>query len=201
MAGKKPKGGKRLTGNNCPTSPRMISAAERQKQAIELRLAGCTFEDIAQALGYSGKGAAFKAVTKGLEKSLQEPADNLRKLQRRRLERILRSWFPLAIRSNHEGGPHEAAADKCLKILHQMAALEGLNSSKLDLGVDFHGSDEDLIRSAQAILERLGPSQTGAISPTNVPQVASAGPGQPAPGCGHDSGSLAETVTPLEFPS
>jgi hypothetical protein len=107
----------------------MISAAERQRQAIELRLAGCTFEDIAQALGYTGKGAAFKAVTKGLEKSLQEPADNLRKLQRRRLERILRSWFPLAIRSNNEGGPHEAAADKCLKILHQMAALDGLNSS------------------------------------------------------------------------
>jgi hypothetical protein len=129
MSRRKPKGGKLLTGNNSPTSPRMISAAERQRKAIELRLAGCTFEEIAQALGYSGKGAAFKAVTKGLENSPHEPADSLRKLHRRRLERFLRSWFPSATQANNEGVPHEGAADKCLKVLQQIAALEGLNSS------------------------------------------------------------------------
>ena len=41
---------------------RRIQAHERQLKALELRLAGVTYQQIADELGYSGRQGAFKAV-------------------------------------------------------------------------------------------------------------------------------------------
>lgn len=45
-------------------------AKERQAQALELRLAGATYEAIADRLGYANKGGAHKAVQAALEDRL-----------------------------------------------------------------------------------------------------------------------------------
>ena len=43
-------------------SPRRINAVEKQRRAVELRLAGRTWQEIADALGYSSHTSAIDAV-------------------------------------------------------------------------------------------------------------------------------------------
>ena len=71
------------------TSPRRVTAVIRQDQAILLRRNGATYPQIATALGYRSKQAARDAVVRGLTRSPQEPADELRRLFISRWERII----------------------------------------------------------------------------------------------------------------
>lgn len=103
------------------TSPRRLQAAERQRQALELRKGGVTFNAIAQALGFRSRQAAFESVHAGLRATLQEPADELRILDAERLDGLL-----LAVWSQARAGslPHIATA---LTILARKAKLLGLD--------------------------------------------------------------------------
>lgn len=55
------------------TSPRRIRSVARQKQALEERLQGKTFEEIARTLGYSCSSSAYRAVQAMIAK-VPEPA-------------------------------------------------------------------------------------------------------------------------------
>lgn len=104
------------------TSVRRVVAVDKQQQALELRKGGKTFEYIAEKLGYASKSGAHKAVLTALQKTLQEPADELRTLERERLEAMFESlWWAAS-----HGDPH--AVDRALKIMEQRAKLLGLNA-------------------------------------------------------------------------
>mgnify|MGYP003667893732 CR=1 FL=1 len=60
------------------TSPRRIQAVFKQRQALELRMAGRNYDEIAEALGYAGHTSALAAVNKALEKTLEEPSQRYR---------------------------------------------------------------------------------------------------------------------------
>ena len=79
------------------TSPRRLAVVEKQRQALELRKAGVTFQEIADALGYATAQGALLAVESGLRKTLQQPADELRKIDLERLETMLRQVWPFVI--------------------------------------------------------------------------------------------------------
>src|SRR6266511_2675475 len=69
-----------------PTAP-SVTAAEKDARALELRRAGLSYRQIAAQMGVS-VGAAWKYVTRGLDRTRREPADALRELEAERLDQL-----------------------------------------------------------------------------------------------------------------
>jgi hypothetical protein len=99
-----------------------ISATEKQAKALALRKAGVSYVGIAEALGYSSGSGAFKAVSAGLKKTLQEPADELRKLELARLDDMLKAI------ASHVSAGSLTAIDRAIKIQERRAKLLGLDA-------------------------------------------------------------------------
>jgi len=106
------------------TSPKALNAAEKQAQALELRKAGMTFQDIADKLGYADHKGAHKAVMTALRKTIQEPADELRKLELERLDVMLKSLWPFVLK----GSPRHV--EQALKVMDRRASYLGLDAPK-----------------------------------------------------------------------
>lgn len=71
------------------TSPQAkLSAKEKQKKALELRLGGATYQQIADNVGYTGPSAAHKAVKTALDAIPKEAAESLRNLELARLDEM-----------------------------------------------------------------------------------------------------------------
>src|SRR5689334_3583077 len=120
-------------GSPSPASSRAVSAAQKQLKALELRRAGAGFDKIAQQLGYSSAGGAYKAVQAGIKKLLREPGESVRKLELDRLDRLMVAIWLKAM--NGDLG----ALDRVLKIIDKRCAIEGLNAP---VRVK-HGGDDD----------------------------------------------------------
>ena len=56
-------------------SPRRIGAVQKQQQALEMRIAGHNWQEIADTLGYSDHSGAFRAVESALQKTLKAPSE------------------------------------------------------------------------------------------------------------------------------
>jgi hypothetical protein len=107
---------------NSVTSPESIAARQREAQALELRQAGVSLERIAQIIGVHDASGAFKIIMRGLNRLTQEPAENLRKLEGERLDRLQRAMWSKALAGNH------LAVDRCLAIMERRARLLGLDA-------------------------------------------------------------------------
>lgn len=113
----------RKQSNRTPdTRPaRDINAGLRAAQALNLRKLGLTYDAIAQQVGYGSRGAAYTAVQRELARTLQEPADELRKLEAQRLDDLYRAMIPKALKGDGW------SVDRCLRIMERRAALLGLD--------------------------------------------------------------------------
>lgn len=133
------------------TSPRRIQARLRAKQALELRLVGATFQQIAQRLGYNSKVAAYKAVMGELDRIPKPEAEELLKVNLERLNKGRMAVWPL---ESHKDVETE------LKIQAREAAYLGLDSpTKLE-----HGADEE--RPIRVVIERVA-RDDGAPAPAS----------------------------------
>lgn len=65
---------------------RTLEGAQRDAEACRLRVAGKTYQEIADELGYGNKGDAHKGVQRALADTMREPADELRALSVARAE-------------------------------------------------------------------------------------------------------------------
>jgi hypothetical protein len=105
-----------------------ISAQEKQKRAMSLKLAGASYAQIAENLGYADASGAHKAVAKGMNNSLQETSSELRKIHYGRLEHMLMLLWPDVNKQDH-GAMHTS-----LQIMDRMERLYGLNAAeKIDV--------------------------------------------------------------------
>ncbi len=104
------------------TSARRLAANAKQQQALELRKAGATYETIAQSLGYSSPSGAYQAIESAMKRTLQEPADDLRRLEIERLNAMLLSIWPSVRQGNY------GAIDRALRIMERTAKLLGLDA-------------------------------------------------------------------------
>lgn len=104
------------------TSENRINATIRHKQALELRMAGYGYQDIADRLGYKSTASAYDAIQSALKKTLQEPADAVRSLEVKRLDTML-SGIWVAVRNGNL-----QAIDRALKIMTRRAELLGLDA-------------------------------------------------------------------------
>jgi hypothetical protein len=103
------------------TTPARIKLAEKESQALELRKGGATYARIAQVLGYTEEGGAAKAVKRALKDTLQEPADEMRRLEAQRLDAMQSALWPAAISGKW------LAVDRCLGIMERRARMLGLD--------------------------------------------------------------------------
>jgi len=104
------------------TSVKRLAAAERMVEALKLRKAGLGFQRIADELGYKSPSGAHDAVMKALKATLQEPADELRKLELERLDALLLGLWPKASR----GDPR--SVEVALKAMERRASYLGLDA-------------------------------------------------------------------------
>lgn len=130
-------------GEKLPT--RDTAAALRAAQALNLRKLGATYEQIAQQVGYSDRGAAHRAVQRELQRTLQEAADDLRTLEAQRLDDLYRAMIPKALKGDGW------SVDRCLRIMERRAALLGLDTK----------NDASAIAAAQVVIREypLGVSE------------------------------------------
>jgi hypothetical protein len=87
---------------------------------LELRKAGASFDEISSTLGYRGKSGAYQAVISALRRTLQEPADEVRKLELTRLDRAQRTAWERMLHGDLD------ALGKVLKVMEHRAKLLGL---------------------------------------------------------------------------
>lgn len=116
--------------SNVPGTPPTATPARLRKAnaSIQMRLAGATWAEIAQALGYPTPRAALVAVEKALEKELQSQDDRetLRSLASLRLDRLLRSVWPKAV--DPANPEHLLAVTKARELVAQFSKLHGLDA-------------------------------------------------------------------------
>jgi transposase-like protein len=103
------------------TTVRTIAAARHKKvQAVELMLAGNSYDDIARQVGYTHRGSAHRAVRQALHDREVAAIDQLREQEVNRLDALQSLLWPLA-----EVGDAQAAAS-ILRIVEQRVRLLGL---------------------------------------------------------------------------
>lgn len=134
------------------TSPRRIDATERQGQALDLRKSGASYQAIAKALGFRGRQGAAMAVQAALRKTIQEPADDLRKLDLERLDVMLLHLWPKVLRGDIR------SIDASLRVLARRSLLLGLDAP---LRVDVTALMED---EASRIAEATGQDKAELIA-------------------------------------
>ena len=79
----------RKAGSQKAQSRQRLTETARQGQALALRLTGATYERIAQELHYHDRGGAWRAIEKALDRTLEEPAKHVRKLEAARMDALL----------------------------------------------------------------------------------------------------------------
>lgn len=60
-------------GAQSVTSPRRVAATLKEEQCIQLRAAGLTFKQIAEATGYANSSAAYKATLRAIARHQSQP--------------------------------------------------------------------------------------------------------------------------------
>ncbi len=126
--------------NGQKTKPETIEARIRAAKALELRMEGKSFDQIAEEAGYNSRQAAHDAVKRALDRIEREPADALVKLD---LERLDVLWQIQYI--NAQAGDVQAMA-ACMKIMERRARLLGLDAPiKTDNKTEVSGKDGVLV--------------------------------------------------------
>lgn len=85
-------------------SPRRINAVEKQRRALELRMAGRTWQEIADTVGYANHSGAIHAVSTALSKTLEAPASRYRALTLERLTKVLQVHWPTMLQGDMAAG-------------------------------------------------------------------------------------------------
>ena len=99
-----------------------LALLQKQAVALQMRLAGKTYDEIADALNYQGRAGAWKAVESALLETIKEPSNALRALEIERLDKLHGALWPVAMKGDL------AAVASILKIAERRARLLGLDA-------------------------------------------------------------------------
>lgn len=140
--------------------------AQRRKQAIDMRMAGASFQAIADTLGYNSRGAACQDITRALETSVAEQTRSLDAYREEELQRLdlllAEAWAVLKrqhITVSHgrivkddfdepilDDGPTLSAIDRILKIQERRAKFLGLDAPQRHEVVSIDAVDAEIAR-------------------------------------------------------
>ena len=107
-----------MTSKNQTPDPDLII---KEKQVVELRRAGATWDEIAKAVDYATPTGAWKAFQRAMRRTLVDAGtEELRALELDRLDRVQRAVWAKALTGD------DKAIDKLLKIMEHRAKYLGL---------------------------------------------------------------------------
>jgi gamma-glutamyl:cysteine ligase YbdK (ATP-grasp superfamily) len=86
-------------------------------------LQGKGYQAIADDIGYSSPGNAYRAVQSALKATIQEPADEVRRVELERLDKLLENQWNWAVNHNQP-----QAVDRVLRIMERRAKYLGLDA-------------------------------------------------------------------------
>ncbi|MFD3802634.1 hypothetical protein ACFWTC_03175 [Streptomyces sp. NPDC058619] len=135
-----------------------VDAAEKRAHAARLRAMGWSYERIAKEVGYACRGSAYNAVKQVLEETVREAGDELRQLERERLDRMSEAAWEVLERQHvvvsngrvvdlngaplPDDAPVLQAIDRLLRISESRRKLVGLDApSKVSVEADQIGSE------------------------------------------------------------
>lgn len=111
------------------THPRWLKARLAAKDALDLRLQGLSYAEIAETLKdgeerkYASPGAVYNAIMRLMKYHEHESVEELREIETARLDRMFEAIWPSAIMMP----PSKEAIDLALKIQRRRAQLLGLD--------------------------------------------------------------------------
>jgi len=139
------------------TSTRRLEAKQRAAEAMTLRIAGASYQVIADRLGFADPSGAQKAIERAMKETIQEPADELRRVELERLDAMFLGLFPHA----RQGSPNHV--EKAIKVMDHRAKLLGLYAPAKVANTNPDGSpaepppslfpDELVVAMAQALIK------------------------------------------------
>lgn len=102
---------------------RTPASQARDVEAARLRSTGHTLQDIADRLGYTDPGNAYRAIAKVFAETVTAPVEDIRRREIAVLDELeARAWLAL------KGTSSLAAVDRVLKIQERRARLLGLDA-------------------------------------------------------------------------
>ena len=101
-----------------------IEVREKDRQALELRKAGASYEVIAKQLGYADSSGAYKSIQRSMKTIIAEPTDELRTVEYERLNQML-----LILWERVQQG-ELGAIDRALSIMDRISKMYGLDSPR-----------------------------------------------------------------------
>lgn len=138
---------------------RDIKAKERPFAALQLRLMGWSFQEIADYLGYSNKSGAYHAINGMLMDTIMPPTDELRRMEVERLDMMLQQAYETAMGPN--GKVSLQGLDRVLNIEKLRIRLLGLEAPRrvdvhavIDRVAEQHGYDADEKQQATQFVEQ-----------------------------------------------
>lgn len=97
-----------------------LNSAEKKRLALQLRLKGYSYQEIADEVGYGSKGSAHNAVSAELKAIPREAAEQAREAELSRLDQLQKAMVNQAL----AGDP--MAVDRVLKVIESRSKLLGL---------------------------------------------------------------------------
>lgn len=120
-------GGSKASGNS--SNAKKIAAQIRVRKALQLRMAGATFQAIADQCGYKNAQRAHEAVKRAIKAIPRQEATEIKQMEADRLDRLMLAIWERATKGDTE------ATDRILKIMKRRADLLGLDApAKHELG-------------------------------------------------------------------
>jgi hypothetical protein len=152
-----------------------IAATARQVEALRLRANGQTFDEIGQALGIT-KQAAFKLVTRALEATLREPAEQVRLLELERLDQLQLEALEVLHRRHLvvqgakivkgddgqplvDDAPILQAIATIVRLMERRSRLLGLDAAQRHEVLTLDAIDQEIARLEEQVAKATPPSQ------------------------------------------
>lgn len=172
-----------MPNNNAVPEPEQL---DRELQVLDLRRAGLTWQRIAQEVGYANHSGAYAAYKRAMQRTLQEPTDDLRQAEVDRLDRLQLAVWPKAMRGDHN------AIVTCVRIIDRRAKLLGLDMPiKISQEVTVWEGGESIDRAVRDLAELL--RQNSAAGTGESPMAGDPGETESITA----GGELADLVDPL----
>ena len=127
---------------------KLVKDRERAARALSLRLAGLSYPQIAEQMGYRDKSGAHRAVMRLLERRESEGAEEIRAIEDARLDRLQTAVWPAASRGDLD------AVRTSLSIIDRRMRLHGMAAPT---NVNIALTDADFYAQLREVLGDLGP--------------------------------------------
>lgn len=146
-----------MTKATARKAAREVRRAEQAREALQIRLAGHTYAEVATRLGMSGEGQAYKVVQRALVELPKQSAEEYRAIELARLEEMHRHLSPTITAEPKDVGASARceAVGAAIRASDRRAKLLGLDAPTTSLvaSTTLSASEWDAYRAA--LLEEL----------------------------------------------